>query len=135
MHDIISVWKQPETCTIVFKADSENDNNKDKEVEYKQIPVKEQLPTDMAAPCLQHLLVSHNTSVVLLERLSCSNYDNEPDVTFAKASTEFASRSSEVTNSRKQISDILVRAKTMKQKVGSSYSPEMHGTSDYSCPW
>ena len=82
-----------------------------------------------------HLLVSHNTSVVMLERLSCSNFYNEPDVTSAKASTESASGSAEVTYSRKQINDIVVRAKAKKQKVGSSYSPEMDGTGDYSCPW
>ena len=59
VRDTLSVWKRSETCSIVFAADSddeEDDEEGDMEVEYKHIPVSERLPTDLAAPCLAHLL-------------------------------------------------------------------------------
>ena len=65
VRDTISVWKRSETCTIVFAADDsdkDHDGNDDtdedeEEVEYRHIPPEEQLPTNVAAPCLQHLLL------------------------------------------------------------------------------
>jgi hypothetical protein len=54
--DCLSVWKRSATTTIVFAAEDENDQ--DEEVEYRYIPLNERLPTDRAAPCLQHLLNS-----------------------------------------------------------------------------
>ena len=60
VRDTLSVWKRSETCSIVFAADSDDEDNDDEEgdmeVEYKHIPVSERLPTDIAAPCLFHLL-------------------------------------------------------------------------------
>lgn len=56
-RDSISVWKRSETCAIVFAADEEEDPDEDEEVEYRHIPTDERLPSDLAAPCLQHLLV------------------------------------------------------------------------------
>ena len=62
VRDTLSVWKRSETCSIVFAADSDDEDNDDEEgdmeVEYKHIPVSERLPTDIAAPCLSHLLES-----------------------------------------------------------------------------
>jgi hypothetical protein len=55
-RDSISVWKRSETCAIVFAADEEEDSDEDEEVEYRHIPLDERLPSDLAAPCLQHLL-------------------------------------------------------------------------------
>ena len=52
--DSLSVWKRSEKCSIVFAADDEDDE--DEEFEYRHIPIDEQLPIDIAAPCLQHLL-------------------------------------------------------------------------------
>ena len=136
VRDTISVWKRSQTCTIVFAADDDKDNEEEEEeVEYKHIPVEERLPTDIAAPCLQHLLASHNTSVVASETPSYNNFDDAPDVTSAKECTESTSGSSEGTNSRKQNSEMVVTSKAKKQKVGSSNSPEKHGPSDYLCPW
>ena len=37
-------------------ADKEEDSEEDGEVEYQHIPLDERLPSDLAAPCLQHLL-------------------------------------------------------------------------------
>jgi hypothetical protein len=59
-RDSISVWKRSETCAIVFAADEEEDAEEDEEVEYRHIPPDERLPSDLAAPCLQHLLIGGN---------------------------------------------------------------------------
>jgi tRNA-dihydrouridine synthase 2 len=57
VRDTISVWKRTEICTMVFAADSDNqDNEEDEEVEYRHIPVAERLPINLAAPCCAHLL-------------------------------------------------------------------------------
>jgi hypothetical protein len=76
VRDTISVWKRSSTIPIVFDDedekevandedddDDDNDDNEDdedddeaEEVEYKYIPVDEQLPITVAAPCLEHLL-------------------------------------------------------------------------------
>lgn len=56
VRDTISVWKRSQTCTMVFEGDEEDDES-DEEIEYKYIPPKERLPQDVAAPCLQHLLL------------------------------------------------------------------------------
>lgn len=57
VKDTISVWKRTKTCPIVFAADSDDDDEEeDEEVQYRHIPVEERLPTDVAAPCLAHLL-------------------------------------------------------------------------------
>ena len=55
VRDTISVWKRSQTCTMVFEGDEE-DEESDEEIEYKYIPPSEQLPQDVAAPCLSHLL-------------------------------------------------------------------------------
>ena len=56
VRDTISVWKRSQTCTMVFEGDEEDDES-DEEIEYKYIPPNERLPQDVAAPCLQHLLL------------------------------------------------------------------------------
>mmetsp|Transcript_10068 Transcript_10068/g.28228 ORF Transcript_10068/g.28228 Transcript_10068/m.28228 type:complete len:358 (-) Transcript_10068:166-1239(-) len=55
VRDTISVWKRSQTCTMVFEGDEEDDDS-DEEIEYKYIPPSEQMPQDLAAPCLSHLL-------------------------------------------------------------------------------
>lgn len=57
-RDSMSVWKRSEVCTLVFAGDDEDDADDDEEVHYRYVPLEEQLPKDVAAPCLQHLLVS-----------------------------------------------------------------------------
>lgn len=58
VRDTISVWKRSERCPIVFEAEADDDNEdgNDEEVEYRHIPLEERLPTDLAAPCMMHLL-------------------------------------------------------------------------------
>jgi hypothetical protein len=52
----------------VFAADDDDDEDgdgedqEDEEVQYRHIPVEERLPTDLAAPCLQHLLGGSSAS-------------------------------------------------------------------------
>mmetsp|Transcript_124675 Transcript_124675/g.360678 ORF Transcript_124675/g.360678 Transcript_124675/m.360678 type:complete len:435 (+) Transcript_124675:144-1448(+) len=53
-RDTISVWKRSSISTLVFAAEDEDDE--DEEVEYRHIPQNERLPTNLAAPCLAHLL-------------------------------------------------------------------------------
>jgi len=55
VNDTISVWKRTELCSIVFQGD-EGDDESDDEVEYRHIPEDQRLPTDVAAPCVKHLL-------------------------------------------------------------------------------
>jgi hypothetical protein len=78
-NDTLSVWKRTtHICTMVFSgadsddeaedANGEKDSNDDEEDEdvicYKHIPVEEQLPRSVAAPCLAHLLPAPVTSVL-----------------------------------------------------------------------
>lgn len=58
VRDTVSVWKRTQLCTMVFAADSEDEDDEDEVMEYKYIPPEERVPSDIAAPCLQHLL--HN---------------------------------------------------------------------------
>jgi len=52
--DTISVWKRSKRCTIVFEG--ENEESSDEETDYKDIPVEERLPLDVASPAWEHLL-------------------------------------------------------------------------------
>lgn len=56
VRDTISVWKRTQKCSIVFATDSDEEDEQDEEVEYSYVPVEERIPTDIAAPCLAHLL-------------------------------------------------------------------------------
>jgi hypothetical protein len=64
--DTLSVWKRSKQCIMVFavgESDGEDDHNEeeeDEELPYRHIPVEERLPTDLAAPCLAHLLSRPN---------------------------------------------------------------------------
>ena len=58
VRDTISVWKKTNRCSIVFQGEEEDES--DEEVEYKNIPEDEVLPTDVAAPCVSHLLKYSN---------------------------------------------------------------------------
>jgi len=54
VSDTISVWKRTELCCIVFQGEGGDDG--DEEVEYRHIPKDQLLPSDVAAPCVKHLL-------------------------------------------------------------------------------
>jgi hypothetical protein len=54
-RDTISVWKRSEKCCIVFRSD-EDDGTAEEEVQYRHIPTEERLPSNVAAPCVAHLL-------------------------------------------------------------------------------
>lgn len=64
--DSLSVWKRSETCSIVFAADTdgEEDGESDEEFQYRYIPMEERLPVDRAAPCLQHLLKKPSSQAI-----------------------------------------------------------------------
>mmetsp|Transcript_15671 Transcript_15671/g.23740 ORF Transcript_15671/g.23740 Transcript_15671/m.23740 type:complete len:422 (+) Transcript_15671:107-1372(+) len=55
-RDTISVWKRSGLTTIVFANGDDDDDSEEEEVEYRHIPVAEQLPINLSAPCLAHLL-------------------------------------------------------------------------------
>ena len=61
-RDTISVWKRSSRCTIVFEAESDGESD-DEEVDYKDIPVEERLPTDLAAPLFSFLLDEEASSI------------------------------------------------------------------------
>ena len=54
VKDSISVWKRSKACSIVFQG--EDDDEDTEETEYKYVPKDEMLPSDIAAPCVKHLL-------------------------------------------------------------------------------
>ena len=56
VRDTLSVWKRSETCAMVYENDSEDEDGSAEEDYYKYIPPEEQLPVDVAAPCVAHLL-------------------------------------------------------------------------------
>lgn len=66
VRDTISVWKRTSIiCTIAFAVgeDGECSDEHDgdvEEVNYMHIPMDERLPLDVAAPCMQHLLLDTN---------------------------------------------------------------------------
>ena len=65
-RDSLSVWKRSEVCTLVFAGDDNDSEDEDEEVHYRYVPVEEQLPNNVAAPCLQHLLASETQREVML---------------------------------------------------------------------
>lgn len=78
--DSLTVWKRSVTTTIVFEAEDDDEDKSDEEVEYRHIPVDERLPVDVAAPCLQHLLLSlknagqHNAPSASIEESNDSGH-------------------------------------------------------------
>jgi hypothetical protein len=65
VRDTLSVWKRSETCAMVYENDSEDEDESAEEDQYKYIPPEEQLPYDIAAPCVAHLLKSSEPDVKL----------------------------------------------------------------------
>jgi hypothetical protein len=71
--DTLTVWKRStDTTTIVFSStigDTDNNEKEEKKseeddgVEYRHIPMEERLPIDVAAPCVQHLLLYPSPAV------------------------------------------------------------------------
>ena len=62
-RDTLSVWKRSEACCMAFEKDDndddedgDDDDGSDEDMYYKYIPPTEQLPVDVAAPCVVHLL-------------------------------------------------------------------------------
>lgn len=67
VRDTLSVWKRSETCCMVFEEEGDQEEEEDgsaDEVHYKHIPSDEVLPTDLAAPCVAHLLKNNNKALV-----------------------------------------------------------------------
>eukprot|EP00980_Cylindrotheca_fusiformis_P010846 scaffold2462_cov127-Cylindrotheca_fusiformis.AAC.3 len=64
VRDSISVWKRSQTSTIVFAADSDEEDGDDEEIEYRHIPCSERLPMNIAAPCCEHLLPANKTAAL-----------------------------------------------------------------------
>eukprot|EP01082_Thalassiosira_pseudonana_P009374 g8281.t1 g8281 contig29:151237-152360(+) len=67
VRDTLSVWKRSETCCMVFEEEGDQEEEEDgsaDEVHYKHIPSDEVLPTDLAAPCVSHLLKNNNKALV-----------------------------------------------------------------------
>lgn len=54
VKDSISVWKRSKKCSIVFQGEDGDEDTE--EVEYKYVSKDEMLPSDIAAPCVKHLL-------------------------------------------------------------------------------
>ena len=63
VRDTLSVWKRTETCVMMYENDSEEEDGSAEEDHYKYIPPNEQLPADVAAPCLAHLLETAGSHV------------------------------------------------------------------------
>ena len=57
VRDTLSVWKRSETCVMAFEDEEDDNDNSDDDMYYKYIPPEEVLPSDLAAPCVAHLLV------------------------------------------------------------------------------
>lgn len=74
VRDTLSVWKRSETCAMVYENDSEDEDGSAEEDHYKYIPPDEQLPSDLAAPCVAHLL---GNSLDSTEKPQTSNVKNQ----------------------------------------------------------
>jgi hypothetical protein len=120
--DCLSVWKRSATTTIVFAAEDENDE--DEEVEYRYIPLDERLPTDRAAPCLRHLLVSSTkaapSKLVGLEK--ASDMPSKPMGLHTAGDINERRPGPPAQRSRKTARDV---DKNVKKE----------DTSEYKCPW
>jgi hypothetical protein len=124
VRDTISVWKRSETCSIVFAAD--DDDDEEEEMAYKHIPVNERLPTDLAAPCLQHLLGEMKLAVAAPEILPYDDDDNEEE------------QVPPVTTQNKRPAPQPSEKKSKKRKKKATESQESTikaNDSDYACPW
>ena len=139
--DTISVWKRSETCTIVFAVDDDEDGNgeegeeEEEEVEYRHIPPEERLPTNIAAPCLQHLLLEHDGHDDVKpkkKQLMKHHHHDEPE-RIKDDDDDAPSPSSQGNNSDKK-----KKAKKHQQQgrhdEGKNHSPK-GGDKDYLCPW
>jgi len=147
VRDTITVWKRSETCSIVFAAD-DDDDDEEEEVEYRHIPVEERLPTDVAAPCLAHLLTTttnkkedegHNKSndtnnskrknqQLLTDELQqltdeLQHDDNDDDSQEESLNTTPANAPANQTHGKK------------KKKRKKSKKTENESSSEYQCPW
>ena len=66
VRDTISVWKRTSLiCTIAFAVGDDGECSEEhdgdvEEVDYMHIPSDERLPLDVAAPCMQHLLLDRS---------------------------------------------------------------------------
>jgi len=114
VRDTISIWKRSATCSIVFAA--EGDDDEEEEVKYKHVPVDERLPTDLAAPCVQHLLGNDRSTPVHLDILP---YDDDEQ----GIPTKLVSELSKKTNRKRE------------RNRSNSHGSAKSDASDYACPW
>ena len=115
-RDSLSVWKRSETCTLLFAAEDEDDQ--DEEVHYRHVPIEDRLPTDAVAPCLQHLLAMPGDVASRATR-------SEPKEKLSRAPTQ-GSQSEKRENSKS--GRLFSPAKTITTSANTS-------ASDYECPW
>jgi len=159
VRDTLSVWKRSELCSIVFATDSDDDDDDDDddegdmEVEYRHIPVSERLPTDVAAPCLAHLLTttsknnSGNTGVSVTHEANGRGKASKHSTLQAKEeSNDDASSYDSETNDSSEASFGEEHAKTKQEKKqptktkadssrSNSSSEEDALTEDYVVEW
>lgn len=139
VRDTISVWKRTERCSIVFaeEDDREQQDGEEEEVEYRHIPVEERLPTDVAAPCLQHLLTAASPAKTESgdkslgsSKAEASKEGNEPEARFEGATAD----KQELNKTRQPSTER--DSKTGPRKKKKKKDKKRRLTADeYECPW
>jgi hypothetical protein len=125
VRDTISVWKRSETCSIVFAAD--DDDDEEEEMEYKHIPVNERLPTDLAAPCLQHLLGETKLVVAAPDILPYDDDNDDEEEQILPVKTQNKSSYPQLSEKKSK--------KRKNNATKSQESTDKDNNSDYACPW
>ena len=104
VRDSISVWKRSETCTMVFAADSDvEDDEEDEEIEYRHIPCNERLPMNVAAPCCAHLLPVTTPSMKNESQFNPTERDASKNRSISTSSSE--SQRQKKTKKKKKVPD------------------------------
>jgi hypothetical protein len=120
--DSLTVWKRSATTTIVFAEEGEDDDESDEEVEYRHIPVDERLPVDIAAPCLQHLLLS-------------APGDDKVETTGTLLSAPKSGGGAKEEKNESAAAHIKKNKKKRKITVESPSAVDDANDSTYTCPW
>eukprot|EP00804_Cyclotella_cryptica_P011878 CCRYP_004384-RA/>CCRYP_004384-RA protein AED:0.36 eAED:0.36 QI:0/-1/0/1/-1/1/1/0/380 len=84
VRDTLSVWKRSETCCMVYENDENEEDESAEEDQYKYVPPEEVLPTDLAAPCVVHLLQntwSNEDKINQSDNTAACNKNNRKEVT------------------------------------------------------
>lgn len=148
-RDSLSVWKRSETCSIVFAADDKDDE--DEEVLYRHIPLEEQLPVDIAAPCVQHLLempVAANVAGGAKETQTTIDADKDDDSKHEASKVDDQESSEQGSNEYHEKSERANDTNGPGEKKGKKKRKKrppadedterttMHDTAaEYECPW